>query len=173
VNGPFVADASVAIAWVHPAQATAETQAMLQSVRAGALLHVPALWPLEVANALLVLTRRRKLSAAERRVALGWLEGLSFPIWPVSTDCRSTTPSIWNSPNDGVCLWPARTDRYVRRPQSVAWLPGACLSIIAKHSELRAWYRRLGFRDGETKTFPHLPFEVLFMDADIPEVANR
>ncbi len=80
MNGPFVADASVAIAWVHPAQATAETQAMLQSVRAGALLHVPALWPLEVANALLVLTRRRKLSAAERRVALGWLEGLSFAV---------------------------------------------------------------------------------------------
>jgi predicted nucleic acid-binding protein len=80
VNGPFVADASVAIAWIHPAQATAETQAILRSVRAGAVLHVPALWPLEVANALLVLTRRRKLSEAERRAALGWIQGLSFEI---------------------------------------------------------------------------------------------
>lgn len=48
-----------------------------------------------------------------------------------------------------------------------------CLSIIAKHSELRAWYKRLGFREGVTKTFPHFPFEVLFMDTDIPKAANN
>ena len=64
MNQPFVADASVAIAWVHPAQATAATQALLQSIRGGTAIHVPALWPLEVANALLVLTSR---------MALGWV----------------------------------------------------------------------------------------------------
>lgn len=80
MNGSFVADASVAIAWVHPAQATAATQTMLLSLRAGAILYVPALWPLEVANALLVLRRRRKLSEAERRAGLGWLQGLSFAV---------------------------------------------------------------------------------------------
>ena len=80
MSGSFVADASVAIAWVHPAQATDATQAMLQSIRGGVAIHVPALWPLEVANALLVLTRRQKLTEEERQIALGWIQRLSFTI---------------------------------------------------------------------------------------------
>lgn len=66
----FVADASVAIAWVHPAQATPETDAMLDRLAAGDSLVVPALWPLEVANALTVLRRRRKLTPDEARTAI-------------------------------------------------------------------------------------------------------
>lgn len=72
----FVADASVAIGWVHPAQATNETAAMLEAVAGGAMLEVPALWPLEVANALVVLVRRGKLRDDERQAGLGWLRGL-------------------------------------------------------------------------------------------------
>lgn len=66
----FVADASVAIAWVHPAQATPETDAMLDRLAAGDSLIVPALWPLEVANALTILRRRRKLKPDEARTAI-------------------------------------------------------------------------------------------------------
>lgn len=76
----FVADASVAVGWVHPAQATPETAAMLDSIAEGAILEVPALWPLEVANALTVLVRRRKLSEKERQTALGWLRVLPLRI---------------------------------------------------------------------------------------------
>lgn len=76
----FVADASVAIGWVHPAQATAETAAMLDAMGEGATLEVPALWPLEVANALTVLVRRRKLTDDERHTGLGWLRGLPLRI---------------------------------------------------------------------------------------------
>jgi predicted nucleic acid-binding protein len=72
----FVADASVAIGWVHPAQATTQTAAMLDAIADGATLEVPALWPLEVANALIVLVRRRKLTEDERQAGLGWLRGL-------------------------------------------------------------------------------------------------
>ena len=72
----FVADVSVAIGWVHPAQATNETAAMLDAIEAGALLEVPALWPLVVANALIVLARRRKLTEADRQTAIGWLRCL-------------------------------------------------------------------------------------------------
>jgi predicted nucleic acid-binding protein len=75
-----VADASVAIGWVHPAQATVQTGAMLDAIAEGATLEVPALWPVEVANALTVLERRRKLTRDERQVALGWLGGLSLRI---------------------------------------------------------------------------------------------
>jgi hypothetical protein len=42
VSNAFVADASVAIGWVHPAQATSETDAMLTAIAHGATLEVPA-----------------------------------------------------------------------------------------------------------------------------------
>jgi predicted nucleic acid-binding protein len=80
VRRAFVADASVAIGWVHPAQATAHTSAMLNAIAEGATIEVPALWPLEVANALTVLQRRRKLTEDERRAGLGWLRGLPLRI---------------------------------------------------------------------------------------------
>jgi predicted nucleic acid-binding protein len=76
----FVADASVAIGWVHPAQATKGTAAMLDAIADGATLEVPALWPLEVANALIVLVRRRKLTEDERQAGLGWLRGLRMRV---------------------------------------------------------------------------------------------
>jgi len=72
----LVADASVAIGWVHPAQATGETAGVLDAIEAGMLLEVPALWPLEVANALTVLVRRRTLTEEDRQTGLGWLRGL-------------------------------------------------------------------------------------------------
>ena len=80
MSDAFVADASVAIAWVHPAQSTQESAAMLQAVAAGTSVEVPALWPLEVANVLLVLVRRRKLAESERQAALGWLRDLPVQI---------------------------------------------------------------------------------------------
>lgn len=76
----FVADASVAVGWVHPAQATSQTAAILDAVAEGAILEVPALWPLEVANALTVLVRRRKLTEDERQTALGWLRVLPLRV---------------------------------------------------------------------------------------------
>ena len=76
MTGTFVVDASVAIAWVHPAQATRQTAAMLDAIADGATVEVPALWSLEVANALLVLVRRRKLADEERQAGLGWFRGL-------------------------------------------------------------------------------------------------
>ena len=72
----FIADASVAVGWVHPAQATTQTAGMLDAIAEGATLEVPALWPLEVANALTVLVRRRNLTEDERQTGLGWLRGL-------------------------------------------------------------------------------------------------
>lgn len=76
----FVADASVAVGWVHPAQATPQTAAMLDAIAEGAMLEVPALWPLEVANALTVLVRRRRLTADECQAGFGWLRGLRLRV---------------------------------------------------------------------------------------------
>lgn len=72
----FIADASVAIGWVHPAQASRTTAALLEALANGGSVEVPSIWPLEVANALTVLMRRRKVTADERQTALGWLRAL-------------------------------------------------------------------------------------------------
>ena len=37
------------------------------------------------------------------------------------------------------------------------------IGIIAAYTELKAWYQKLGFREGETRTFDHLPFQVLLL----------
>ena len=76
----FIANASVAVGGVHPAQATRQTAAMLDAIADGATLEVPALWPLEVANVLIVLVRRGKLREDERQAGLGWLRGLRLRI---------------------------------------------------------------------------------------------
>jgi predicted nucleic acid-binding protein len=76
----FVADASVAIAWVHPGQATVASAVFLRAVEAGARVKAPALWALETANALLALTRRGRLTESERKLALAGLAGLQVEL---------------------------------------------------------------------------------------------
>ena len=63
-------------AWVHPDQATTATDQLLDEVADGATVVVPVLWFVEMANGLLVLQRRRKITAAERRTALRTLSDL-------------------------------------------------------------------------------------------------
>ena len=76
----MVVDASIAIAWVHPGQATPATDALLAAIGEGTKVVVPALWPVEMANVLLVLERRRKLRADERATALAALRDLSCSV---------------------------------------------------------------------------------------------
>ncbi len=73
----FVVDASIGVAWVHPAQSTTRSQALLDAIVGGAVVRAPALWSLETANALLVLTRRGKLTDEERVDALSALARLA------------------------------------------------------------------------------------------------
>ncbi len=72
----FVVDASVALGWVHPGQATPQTARMLDAIEGGARVEAPAMWPVEVANALTVLARRGELTSADRAGALAWLRAL-------------------------------------------------------------------------------------------------
>lgn len=41
------------------------------------------------------------------------------------------------------------------------------IGIIAKQHELKNWYSKYGFKEGITKSFGHLPFDVTFMECDI------
>jgi predicted nucleic acid-binding protein len=76
----WVIDSSIGISWVHTEQATAKTDALLRQVATGPLFLVPALWYVETANILLVLQRRKKISASDRATYLRFLEGLKLPI---------------------------------------------------------------------------------------------
>jgi predicted nucleic acid-binding protein len=80
VTDPFVADSSIALAWVHPSQATALSRALLGDVEAGAVIHVTSLWPLETGNALLVAVRRKLITDTQRKSALSLLSRLNVAI---------------------------------------------------------------------------------------------
>jgi predicted nucleic acid-binding protein len=80
VTDPFVVDTSIAIAWVHPDQSTDLSNRLIDAVGQGAVLHVPSLWFLEMANVLTVLVRRKKLAEAERITALDRLGRLNLQV---------------------------------------------------------------------------------------------
>ncbi len=41
------------------------------------------------------------------------------------------------------------------------------IGIIAEQTELKDWYKKIGFVEQRKARFPHLPFEVLFMSINI------
>lgn len=41
------------------------------------------------------------------------------------------------------------------------------IGIIAKQHELKNWYSAIGFKEGITKSFEHLPFDVMFMECSL------
>jgi predicted nucleic acid-binding protein len=75
-----ILDSSVGIAWVHPAQASPATDAILHRADAGETFAVPLLWFTEMANGILVLQRRNKISPAARIAALDRLLKLNLHI---------------------------------------------------------------------------------------------
>jgi GNAT superfamily N-acetyltransferase len=42
-------------------------------------------------------------------------------------------------------------------------------AIIARNASLKQWYETLGFREGETRRFEHLPFEVTYLILAVDE----
>jgi predicted nucleic acid-binding protein len=71
----FVIDASATLPWCFADEATEATNAVLTHLRTGDEAIVPAHWPLEVANALLIAVRRKRIS---REDALQFLKDLEF-----------------------------------------------------------------------------------------------
>jgi len=57
----FVADASATLPWCFAEEATPATEALLVRLRTGETAVVPAHWPVEVMNALMVAVRRGRI----------------------------------------------------------------------------------------------------------------
>jgi len=73
VTAEFVADSSVAIAWVVHSQSSSATDLLLSDVETGTSFLVPVLWMFEVANSLLILRRRRRIESWEYERARQYL----------------------------------------------------------------------------------------------------
>ena len=72
-----VVDASTALAWCFPDESSDYADGVLRALE-GRTILVPALWNLEIANAILVGERRNRLRQAEIRQFAALLEGLSL-----------------------------------------------------------------------------------------------
>ncbi len=75
----FVLDCSVAMAWCFESEADAYTDAALGVLSKG-MAVVPSLWPLEIANVLLMAERHRRLSGADTARFLDLLSGLPIEV---------------------------------------------------------------------------------------------
>lgn len=64
MSGLVVLDASTALAWCFPDEASEDAEAVLLALE-GATVLVPAVWSLEIANALLVGERQKRLRQPE------------------------------------------------------------------------------------------------------------
>ena len=79
----FVLDCSVTMAWIFPDEATDATD-RLRDELLGTRAFVPALWPVDTANALLVATRRGRMSQDEWPEIRAHLDALPIDVDPLS-----------------------------------------------------------------------------------------
>jgi predicted nucleic acid-binding protein len=75
----FVLDASVALAWAFEDEYVANSQDVLRRLR-GESAVVPAVWPLEITNGLLVAQRRDCISMPDVLKFLGTLQQLAIRV---------------------------------------------------------------------------------------------
>ena len=75
----FVVDASVALAWCFEDEATSYAESVLDRLQQTEAV-VPAIWPLEVANVLLMAERRQRLTEAQTARMIQLLRGLPITI---------------------------------------------------------------------------------------------
>ena len=85
-----VIDASVALAWCFPDEASEYADGVLVALKGQAII-VPAVWGLEIANALLVGERRKRLKQPQILRFVALLEGL-----PILQDGQAVSENVSN-----------------------------------------------------------------------------
>ncbi|HME36734.1 MAG TPA: type II toxin-antitoxin system VapC family toxin [Candidatus Sulfotelmatobacter sp.] len=86
VTKRLVLDASVALAWCFSDESTPYTEGVLDLLAAGVEATTPAIWPLEVANALLVAERRKRITTAQVTSVLQRIASLPISVDPIPVD---------------------------------------------------------------------------------------
>jgi predicted nucleic acid-binding protein len=82
----LVLDASVAVAWCFSDKGTAYTEAILDLLADGGEAVAPAIWPFEVANAVLMGERRKRITPAQATAVLQRIGDLPVTLDPVRID---------------------------------------------------------------------------------------
>lgn len=86
----FIIDASATLPWCFEDEATAGTDGLLFELRAGETAVVPAHWPLEVLNSLLVAVRRGRIPRDKAERFWGNLSALTIRV--EATDLAACFP---------------------------------------------------------------------------------
>jgi predicted nucleic acid-binding protein len=73
-------DASVALCWYFEDQKTAYTEAVFESLARGDEAFVPAIWPFEVVNSLVVAARQKTITAAQLETFVADLKELPVEV---------------------------------------------------------------------------------------------
>ncbi len=84
----FVADASATLPWCFAEEATPDTEALLERLRAGETAFVPAHWSAEVMNGLVMAVRRSRID--RERVVRFARDLAALPIRNRTTSCPGT-----------------------------------------------------------------------------------
>lgn len=79
----FVLDASVAVAWCFEDETTKFTEGVLSLLADGSEAVVPSIWPLEIANALLIAERRKRIALARATALFHQIAGLPISVSPI------------------------------------------------------------------------------------------
>jgi predicted nucleic acid-binding protein len=92
VTRRLVLDPSVAVAWCFEDETTKFTEGVLDLISAGGEALVPSIWPLELANALLIAERRKRIALAKVTALLIRIAGLPISVRP--TDLKQSFEQI-------------------------------------------------------------------------------
>ncbi len=117
----FVLDCSVTMAWIFPEEASDRTSAVRESLLEESA-HVPGLWPIEVANVLLMATRRGRVLATEWPKLLADLAALPIEV-DDETGSRALGDSLHLASEHGLSVYDAvYLELAVRRDLPIATL---------------------------------------------------
>jgi predicted nucleic acid-binding protein len=87
----FVVDASASLAWCFEDEATGWTDGLLQRLRNGDRIVVPAHWPTEISNGLLMGLRRKRIKPGRPEMFWDELARLPIDVEPPLTPLEAKT----------------------------------------------------------------------------------
>jgi len=103
----FVLDASVALAWVVGRNPDPYAETVRQRIRAGSKPVVPALWQLEIANALALVGRRKVLGADEVEESVDYFRAFATTVAEIDSNCLSVREAFRVSREVGLTAYDA------------------------------------------------------------------
>src|ERR1700691_627470 len=83
VTRNFVLDASVPLAWCFEDERAALPERVLDVLESGTEMLTPSIWPLEVANAMLMAERRKRITNAQATAFLQRISKLPILVEPI------------------------------------------------------------------------------------------